>query len=187
MLRPKSVRSSRCYIKKHRIPDYLERNFQVNFVDVCWSIDITAIPTRQGELHLCAIEDLCSRMIVGFAFGDSPDWRLALRAVKLAFKRRKPHGGIVIHSDSAPPFSNDEYQSGIDRLGVTPSLSNGGCYNNAPIESFFGTLKKERIHWNYYLTRQDARKSTTDYIEQLQRSAEALSVGIQESARVRNR
>ena len=55
MLRPKSVRSSRCAIQKHRIPDYLERNFQVNFVDVCWSIDITAIPTRQGEVHLCQI------------------------------------------------------------------------------------------------------------------------------------
>ena len=120
MVRPKSVRFSRCDVEKHRIPDYLERDFKVNYPDVCWSIDITCITTQQGDLYLCAVEDLYSRMIVGFAFGESSDWRLALRAIRLAFMRRKPGLGIVIHSDSASPFGGNDYQSAIAKRGVQP-------------------------------------------------------------------
>jgi transposase InsO family protein len=131
-----------------------------------WTADITYIPTAEGWLYLAAVEDLYSRKIVGWSMSDRIDSRLVVDALEMAVQRELPGEGLVAHSDRGVQYASEHYQALLRKHGLTCSMSRkGNCWDNAPMESFFATLKKELIHQEQYATREAARRSVFEYIE----------------------
>ena len=144
----------------------VNRNFQAARVHQTWVADITYIPTRAGWLYLAAVEDLYSRKIVGWSMSERIDSRLVVDALEMAVRRECPAAGVVAHSDRGVQYASEHYQRLLSQHGITCSMSRkGNCWDNAPMESFFATLKKELVHHEDYHTREQARQSLFDYIE----------------------
>jgi transposase InsO family protein len=142
------------------------RQFEAQGPNEKWVADITYIPTREGWLYLAAVEDLYSRMVVGWAMADHMESRLVVDALAMAVARRLPSEGLLAHSDRGSQYASDHYQRLLARHGIDCSMSERGqCWDNAPMESFFATLKKELVHHEDYLTRAQARSSIFEYIE----------------------
>lgn len=147
-------------------PNRLDRRFRQEKPNRVWAADITYIPTREGWLYLAAVVDLCSRKVVGWATADHLRAELACRALQDALLRRRPSGGLLHHSDRGVQYACDEYRLLLERHGCEASMSRtGDCYDNAVVESFFGTLKKELVHHENYPTRAAAHQSLFEYIE----------------------
>lgn len=143
----------------------LERNFQVAAPDVVWTSDITYIPTRQGWLYLAVVMDLYSRRIIGWSMADNLLSDVVNKALKMAAAKRKTEG-VLVHSDRGSQYASAGFRELLSRMKIEQSMSRkGNCYDNAPTESFFGTLKTELVHNADYATRDDARASIFDYIE----------------------
>jgi transposase InsO family protein len=144
----------------------LDQQFEQPLPDQAWAADITYIWTAEGWLYLAAVIDLCSRMIVGWATADHLRAELPLAALRMALQQRKPAHGLLHHSDRGVQYACDEYQRLLAAQGITASMSRtGNCYDNALMESFFGTLKTELTHHETYSTREEARQSLFEYIE----------------------
>jgi transposase InsO family protein len=144
----------------------LNRQFQQAQPDQAWAADITYIPTGEGWLYLAALIDLCSRKIVGWATSDSLASEVACQALQMAVLHRRPCGPVLHHSDRGVQYACDEYQRLLGERGLQASMSRvGNCYDNAVMESFFGTLKTELVHHEAYPTRAAARQSLFEYIE----------------------
>ncbi len=144
----------------------LDRQFEPTAVNQVWVADITYVPTRQGWLYLAAVEDLYSRQIVGWSMSERITSRLVVDALEMAITRRWPGEGLLTHSDRGSQYASDHYQRLLERHAITCSMSRrGNCWDNAPMESFFATLKKELIHHEDYQTRAEARASIFEYIE----------------------
>jgi putative transposase len=144
----------------------LDRQFEPEAADRAWTADITSIPTREGWLYLAAVEDLHSRRIVGWAMGERIDSRLVVDALEMAVARRLPGEGLVAHSDRGSQYASEHYRRILSGHGITCSMSRrANCWDNAPMESFFATLKKELVHDEDYRTRQEARASLFEFIE----------------------
>jgi putative transposase len=144
----------------------LDRQFDQPSTDRAWAADITYIPTAEGWLYLAAIIDLCSRKIVGWATADHLRADLPCQALKRALDQRDPTGELMHHSDRGVQYACDQYQQLLDERGITPSMSRtGNCYDNAVMESFFGTLKTELIHHETYDSRATAHQALFEYIE----------------------
>jgi putative transposase len=144
----------------------LDRQFEPTAANQTWTADITYIPTRKGWLYLAAVEDLYSRQIVGWAMGERIDSRLVVDALGMAVGRRCPGAGLVAHSDRGSQYASEHYQRLLASQGITCSMSRrGNCWDNAPMESFFASLKKELVHDEDYQTRAEARASVFEYIE----------------------
>jgi putative transposase len=144
----------------------LDRQFEPEAADRAWTADITYIPTREGWLYLAAVEDLHSRRIVGWAMGERIDSRLVVDALEMAVARRLPGEGLVAHSDRGSQYASEHYRRILSGHGITCSMSRrANCWDNAPMESFFATLKKELVHDEDYRTRQEARASLFEFIE----------------------
>ena len=147
-------------------PNLLNRNFQVKAANMAWVSDITYIRTREGWLYLAAVMDLYSGKVVGWAMDKQMTQSLVIDALKQAFGRAKPPRGVVLHSDRGVQYACKNYRNLLKRLGVVQSMSRkGNCWDNAPMESFFGTLKTELVYHEDYKTRAEARLSIFDYIE----------------------
>lgn len=147
-------------------PNQLDRQFQQPAPDQAWAADITYIPTDEGWLYLAALIDLCSRKIVGWASGDSLAAPLVCQALEMALVHRQPSKSLLHHSDRGVQYACDDYQALLAAYGIQPSMSRtGNCYDNAVIESFFGTLKTELVHHENYPTREAAQRSLFEYIE----------------------
>ena len=147
-------------------PNTLDRQFSATRLNVKWVSDITLIPTGEGWLYLAAVEDLYSRRIVGWAMGDSPDSALTGRALAMAVGRRRPGPGLLLHSDRGCQYTSAEYRGAAAGHGVAQSFSRkGNCWDNAPMESFFASLKKELIYRESFATRLDAGRSIFEYVE----------------------
>lgn len=115
---------------------------------------------------MAAVEDLFSRKIVGWSMSDRIDSRLVVDALEMAIHRELPGEGLLAHSDRGVQYASEHYQRLLDRHHVTCSMSRkGNCWDNAPMESFFATLKKELVHHERYETRDQARRSLFEYIE----------------------
>lgn len=129
-------------------PNVLERDFSAERPDRKWCVDITYVPTDEGTLYLAAVIDLCSRRIVGWAMADHMRATLCLDALDMAVLHRGPPApGLVHHSDRGSQYASDAYRERLDELGMTASMSGvGDCYDNAVIESFWGTLKQELLY-----------------------------------------
>jgi transposase InsO family protein len=144
----------------------LDRQFEPAAANRAWVADITYIPTREGWLYLAAVEDLYSRQIVGWSMGERVTSRLVVDALEMAVSRRLPGAGLVAHSDRGSQYASEHYQRLLAKHGITCSMSRrGDCWDNAPMESFFASLKKELVHDEDYQTRAAARASVFEYIE----------------------
>jgi putative transposase len=144
----------------------LDRNFTAEDPNRVWLADITYIATQEGWLYLAALMDLFSRKIVGWNAGDRIDRFLTLTALESALTIRQPLQGLIHHSDRGGQYAADDYQRRLVKAGAVSSMSRkGDCYDNAPMESFFGTLKKERIHRRKYWSRDEATDDIRNYID----------------------
>jgi transposase InsO family protein len=144
----------------------LERNFQADAPDRKWCCDITYIPTGEGFLYVAAVMDLCSRRIVGWSMADHLRTELCLDALNSALQARKPGSDLIHHSDRGVQYASIDYQRLLQSHDISVSMSRlGDCYDNAMMESFWATLKKELVHHMNYPTREQARQSIFKYIE----------------------
>ena len=147
-------------------PNLLEQKFAADQPDRVWLADISYIPTDEGWLYLAAIKDLATREIVGWSMSDSLEAGSACEALRLAIQRRRPPAGLIHHSDRGVQYASGEYQKLLTRHGLRCSMSRrGNCYDNAPMESFFGTLKNELVHRTTFPTRAAARRALFEYVE----------------------
>ena len=147
-------------------PNRLQREFTVAQPDQVWVTDITYIRTYEGWLYLTVVLDLYSRRVVGWAMGSSMATELVLDALMMAVWRRRPKTPVMIHSDQGSQFGSDDFNRWCKDNRLVPSMSRrGNCWDNAVAESFFSSLKKERIKRRIYATREDARSDVFDYIE----------------------
>lgn len=147
-------------------PNRLEQNFATRRCDQVWTADITYIPTSEGWLYLAVVLDLHSRMIIGWSMDSRMTKELVLSALRMAYFRRKPEAGVIHHSDRGSQYCSQDYQSLLTDYGMLASMSRkGNCWDNAPTESFFNSLKNERTHHARYATRNEARRDTFEYIE----------------------
>ena len=147
-------------------PNLLDREFLVNQPDTVYAGDITYIPTDEGWLYLAVLIDLYSRAVVGWAMSERMTAQLANDALMMAIWKRKPPKGLMAHSDRGSQYASDLYQKTLKDHGFICSMSRkGNCWDNAPSESFFHTLKTELTHHRRYQTRQEAKQDIFEYIE----------------------
>lgn len=158
----------------HGLPvaeNVLERQFDPTEPNARWCADITYVPTREGWLYLAAVEDLFSRRVVGWSMSETMTSRLVVDALEMALARRRPltgslPAGLVAHSDRGSQYASEHYQRRLRDERIACSMSRrGNCWDNAPMESFFASLKKELVHHEDYATREQARASIFEYIE----------------------
>src|SRR5262249_53794233 len=144
----------------------LDRQFDPEAANQRWVADITYVWTDEGWLYLAAVEDLCSRAVVGWSMAQTMTSRLVVDALAMAVQRRLPGEGLLAHSDRGSQYASDHYQRLLAKDGITCSMSRrADCWDNAPMESFFASLKKELVHHEHYQTRAQARASIFEYIE----------------------
>jgi len=162
-------RSVRTTDSNHRLAvaeNLLARDFGPAGPDESWSADITYIPTHEGWLYLAVVEDLFSRMIVGWSMAESMASRLVVDALEMAIHRRRPEAGLLAHSDRGSQYASDHYQRLLASAGIVCSMSEvGQCWDNAPVESFFGRLKCELAPGEMFATRGQARAAVFEYLE----------------------
>ena len=153
--------------KAHAVaPNVLKRDFVTNRPDHKWLADITYIPTQEGWLYLAAILDLYSRLIVGWAMSHRMTSTLTISALKMAIQQRKPGPGLIHHSDQGSQYTDSTYQSLLKDHNIQASMNGvGSWYDNAPMESFFGSLKSEWVHYRVFRTRYEASANLFFYIE----------------------
>ncbi len=144
----------------------LDRQFQADLPNQKWAVDITYIPTGEGWLYLAGVIDLCSRKIVGWSMADHMKTDLAADALRMAIAHRQPEEGLLHHSDRGVQYASDDYLHLLKVHGMQVSMSGkGDCWDNAPMESFWATLKTELVHREQYGTHEQARASIFEYIE----------------------
>jgi putative transposase len=147
-------------------PNLLDRQFSPERPDQVWTADITYIPTAEGWLYLAVVMDLYTRMIVGWSMGARMTRELVIDALRMAYFRRRPKRGLMHHSDRGSQYASQDYQALLDAYGMIVSMSRkANCWDNAPMESFFNSMKNERTHGERYATRDEARQDTFEYIE----------------------
>ena len=147
-------------------PNHLQRVFTVDAPHKVWVTDITYIRTWQGWLYLAVVVDLFARKVVGWSMKPSLSRELAMDALLMAVWRRKPAGSVLVHSDQGSQYGSDDFKRFCQANNLEPSMSRrANCWDNAVAESFFSSLKKERIRNRIYKTRDLARADIFDYIE----------------------
>lgn len=153
----------------HDLPvasNFLERDFTADVPDRVWVSDITYIWTREGWLYLAVIIDLFSRRVVGWATSKRINTALIIEALHMAYWRRKPEKGLIFHTDRGSQYCSRAFQQRLKTYGMLSSMSRkGDCWDNAVAESFFATLKKEKIRGLMLITREHARSVLFRYIE----------------------
>jgi putative transposase len=144
----------------------LQQNFTATRSNQRWASDITFIWTRQGWLYLAVVMDLYSRRIVGWSMDRRVGRHLVMDALTMALGYRRPMGPLLHHSDRGPQYTSDDFRDLLAKHGIECSMSaRGSCYDNAPVESFFALLKRERIRRRTYRSRKEAKADVFDYIE----------------------
>jgi putative transposase len=154
---------------RHKLPiagNLLNQQFRVYEPNKVWVSDITYIPTDEGWLYLAGHKDLFHGEIVGYAMGDRMTKSLISESLFQAVRAKRPAKGLIHHSDRGSQYCSHEYRQLLDLFELQASMSGkGNCYDNAPMESFWGTLKQELVHHRHYVTRQEAIIEITEYIE----------------------
>ena len=153
----------------HEFPvadNVLDRNFTATKPNEVWLADMTYIPTAEGFLYLSIVEDLFSRRVVGWSMSESMESRGVVDALHMAIQLRCPEAGLIAHSDRGSQYASEHYQRQLAKHGIRCSMSRrGNCWDNAPMESFFASVKKELVHHEKYQTMAEARSSLFEYIE----------------------
>jgi len=144
----------------------LDRRFDATLPNQKWAADITYVPTDQGWLYLAGVIDLCSRKLIGWSMAEHMRTDLVADALAMAITRRRPPKGLLHHSDRGVQYASDDYQHLLATHGLACSMSNkGDCWDNAVMESFWGTMKAELVNHQHYATHAQARASIFEYIE----------------------
>ena len=169
-IRAKTVKKWRATTQSNpRLPvaeNTLNRQFTVAHPNQVWAGDITYVWTTEGWLYLAVILDLYSRLVVGWAMGHRLTVELAEQALTMALANRNPLAGLLHHSDRGSQYAATSYQLVLTTHGITSSMSRrGNCRDNACVESFFGTLKRELVYPRHDATREDATREIFEYIE----------------------
>lgn len=153
----------------HNLPVYdnlLNQTFKPTRPHEVWVSDITYIATDEGWLYCAGIKDVFTCEIVGYALGERMTKGLCIAALQMALVHHKPAAGLILHSDRGSQYCSKDYQAVRRNAGLVPSMSRkGNCWDNAPMESFWGSLKNELIHHKRYKTRKQAVNDITSYIE----------------------
>ncbi len=147
-------------------PNHLARQFTVAAPNQVWAGDITYLWTQEGWLYLAVVLDLFSRKVVGWALEATLASALVEEALTMAVGRRQPPPGLLLHSDRGSQYAGYDYQALLQTYEFQCSMSRkGNCWDNAVVERFFGTLKREWTHDRSFLTRQEAKATVIEYIE----------------------
>jgi len=153
----------------HTLPvaeNLLNQQFQAKAPNEVWVSDITYIPTEEGWLYLAGHKDLCTGEVVGYALGDRLTRKLISQSLFMAVRAKRPPRGLIHHSDRGSQYCSNDYRKLLDQFGMRASMSRkGNCYDNAPMESLWGTLKNELIYHRHYKTREEAKKEISEHIE----------------------
>jgi len=154
---------------KHNMPvapNLLDRKFETLEPNKVWVSDITYVASDEGWLYVAAVKDLFNREVVGYAMSDRMTQGLVGTALIRAVKARKPRAGLIFHSDRGSQYCSNNFRYILNQLGMIQSMSRkGDCYDNAPIESFWGTLKTELVYQRRFNTRSQAIREIIEYIE----------------------
>lgn len=154
---------------RHNLPvadNLLDQRFDATAPNQIWVTDITYIPTEEGWLYLAGHKDIFTKEIVGYAMDVRMTKELVSKSLLMAVMSNRYVKGLIQHSDRGSQYCSYEYSMLLDQLGIKASMSRkGNCYDNAPMESFWGTLKSELIYHRRYKTRQEAINEITEYIE----------------------
>jgi transposase InsO family protein len=154
---------------KHNLPvapNLLDRQFEVKEPDMVYVADITYIWTHEGWLYLAVVLDLFSRKVVGWSLSNRMTKTLVMNALRMAIWRRQPAPGLLFHSDRGSQYCSNYFQKMLKNHGMISSMSRkGNCWDNAVAESFFGSMKTERVFFSNYVTRDEAKRDAVDYIE----------------------
>jgi putative transposase len=166
MARPPRVRTTDSRHDLPIAPNLIARDFTAEAPNRLWLADITYIPTEEGWLYLAAVMDLFSRKIVGWAMRDHMQVELASAALTMAIQQQRPQAGLIHHSDRGVHYASHAYRDALKGAGIVASMSRkADCYDNAPMESFFHTLKTELVHHRNYTTRAEAQRDIFVFIE----------------------
>ena len=146
-------------------PNILDQKFDVDAPNKVWTADISYVWTFEGWLYLAVVMDLHSRQIVGWAMNERMKKQLVIDALAMAYWQRKPSKGLLHHSDRGSQYASYDYQNLLESYGMQASMSRkGNCWDNAPMERFFRSLKSERIDHYRFFTRNEAKNEILDYI-----------------------
>lgn len=147
-------------------PNILDRQFEAGRPNQAWVSDITYIPTGEGWLYLAGLRDLFNGELVGYAMNERMSQNLVMQAFFRAVAAKRPDKGLIHHSDRGSQYCAHAYQKLLRQFGMTASMSRkGNCWDNAPMESFWGTLKNELVHHCQFETRAEAKQKISEYIE----------------------
>jgi len=154
---------------KHALPvadNLLDRDFTPAAVNRVWTSDITYIATGQGWLYLAVVMDLFNRQIIGWSIKPRMTADIVIDALQMAWQGRKPDAGVMFHSDRGSQYASHAVRAKLAEYGMVASMSRkGNCWDNAPTESFFNSLKNERVHGANYATRELAAADLFEYME----------------------
>jgi putative transposase len=144
----------------------LARDFKADTINTKWAADITYVPTEQGWLYFAAVMDLYSRRIIGWSMSERIDSKLVTEALRMAIEQRKPQNGLVHHSDRGVQYACEDFQELLKAEGIVCSMSRrGDCWDNACMESFFGSFKMEWMAGKQYKNFEEAKKDIFKYVE----------------------
>lgn len=154
---------------KHSHPvseNLVDQNFQASKPNEIWLSDLTYIPTAEGWLYLVSVMDLCTRKIIGWDLSTSLKAEQTINALKMAVSNQKPGYGVIFHSDRGVQYACHEFRAELQKNGFKQSMSRkGNCYDNAPMESFFHTLKTEFVHHEHFTWIESAKLEIFEWIE----------------------
>ena len=143
----------------------VQRQFEVEQADQIYAADVTYIWTQEGWLYLAVVIDLCSRKVVGWSMSSRMKAKLVCDALQMAIWQRRPEAGLIHHSDRGSQYASKAFKQLLKQHSIKGSMSRkGDCWDNAVVESFFGSLKQERVHWRNYQTRNEAQQDILNYI-----------------------
>jgi transposase InsO family protein len=144
----------------------LGQQFKITAPNKVWTSDITYVPTDEGWLYVAGHKDIFTGNIVGYAMGERLTRNLISQSLFRAVAAKRPAKGLIHHSDRGSQYCSYDFRNFLEQFGMIASMSRkGNCYDNAPMESFWGTLKQELTHHRRYKTRQEAIRDITEYIE----------------------
>lgn len=149
----------------HKYPNLLKRTFDQSRPNQFWVTDITYIPTPQGMLYMCAVLDLCGKVVIAYRIGDGMSATLVTDTIRDALMQEKVTDGLSLHSDQGSQYTSQAYFDLSEEYHFSPSMSSPGCpYDNAAMENFFGTLKSECLYRAHYSTKQQVEQLIAEYI-----------------------
>ena len=149
----------------HKYPNLLQRSFAQTIPNRFWSTDITYIPTAKGMVYLCAVIDLCGKMVLAYRIGDDMTASLVTDTIRDAKQKEMVTDGLALHSDQGSQYTSQAYFDLLQEYHISPSMSSPGCpYDNAAMENFFGTLKTECLHRMKFSCKAEVEQAAAEYV-----------------------